>query len=118
MIIFNRKAFSLIEIMIVVAVIAIALSIAIPNFFRMSTISKTTVCINNLRKITAAVEQWVIDNNMSSGTTITEQQEEDIYDNYLRSGRPKCPSDGEYVINSVGSNPQVQCTNEEAGHKI
>lgn len=118
MFIFNRKAFSLIEIMIVVAIIAVALSIAIPNFFRMSTISKETVCINNLRKITSAVEQWAIDNNMPSGTNINEQQENDIYDNYLRSGKPKCPSDGEYIINPIGSNPQVQCTNEEEGHKL
>ena len=118
MFIFNRKGFSLIEIMIVVAIIAIALSIAIPNFFRMTTISKKTVCINNLRKITAAVEQWAIDNNMPSGTTINEQQEDEIYNNYLRGGKPTCPSGGQYVINSVGANPQVQCTDEDEGHKI
>ena len=118
MIRFTRKGFSLIEIMIVVAIIAIALSIAIPNYFRMSEISKRTVCINNLRKITAAVEQWAIDNNIASGANIGSQQEDDIYNNYLRGGKPKCPSGGDYVMNPVGANPQVQCTDEQEGHKL
>ncbi|MDD5428097.1 MAG: prepilin-type N-terminal cleavage/methylation domain-containing protein [Candidatus Omnitrophica bacterium] len=118
MFIFNRKGFTLIEIMIVVAIIAIALSIAIPNFFRMSSVSKKTVCINNMKKITAAVEQWAIDNNVSASTAIDAQQESYIYDNYLRGGKPACPSGGEYVINPAGSNPQVQCTYEDEGHKI
>lgn len=116
--IFTRKGFSLIEIMIVVAIIAIALSIAIPNFFRMSVISKRTVCINNLRKITAAVEQWAIDNNIPSGANLSSQQEEDLYKNYLRGGKPACPSGGEYTISAVGANPQAQCTDESEGHKI
>ena len=118
MFILTRKGFSLIEIMIVVAIIAIALSIAIPNVFHMSEVSKRTVCINNLRKITSAVEQWAIDNNISSDVNVTPQQEEDIYKNYLRAGKPKCPSGGDYVLNPVGANPQVQCTDEQEGHKL
>ena len=118
MIIFERKGFSLIEIMIVVAIIAIAMSIAIPNFFRISVISKKTVCINNLKKITAAVEQWAIDNNISSGASLTAQQEDDVYHNYIRNGKPKCPSDGVYTINAVGTNPQVECSDEAEGHRL
>lgn len=110
--------FSLIEIMIVVAIIAIALSIAIPNFFKMNEISKRTVCINNLKKITAAVEEWALEKNITSGTSITETQEEEIYGNYFRGGKPKCPTAGEYVMYQVGANPQVRCTEEDKGHKL
>jgi len=113
-----RKGFSLIEIMIVVAIIAIALSIVIPNFFHASEISKTTVCINNLKKITTAVDQWALDKGIVSGANLTPQQEDEVYTTYFRGGKPKCPSDGEYVINPVGANPQVQCTCEAEGHKI
>ena len=113
-----RAGFTLIEIMIVVAIIAIALAIAVPNYFRMSSISKRTVCVNNLKKIAAAVDQWAIDNNMSQGTSISGELEDSIYSNYLRGGRPKCPAGGEYVINSLGSSPQVQCTYDGEGHNI
>ena len=118
MFIFNRRGFSLIEIMIVVVIIAIALSIAIPNFLQINSTSRRTVCINNLRKITAAVEQWTIDSGIPTGTVLTKQQESDVYNNYLHSGEPVCPSGGQYVINPVGANPQVQCTDEAEGHKL
>jgi len=116
--IISSKGFTLIEIMIVVAIIAIVVAIAMPNLFHMSDVSKRTVCINNLRKITAAVDQWAIDNNATSGTSLTSQQEDELYSDYLHSGKPKCPSGGTYTINPIGSNPQVTCSNEEEGHKL
>ena len=117
--ILRRSGFTLIEIMIVVAVIALVLSIAIPNYFHMTAISKRTVCINNLIKITAAVEQWAIENNATAGTKLSSQQEEDLYTNYFHSGKPTCPSGGTYEIKPVGSNPQVTCSREEDdGHKL
>ena len=103
--------------MIVVGIIAIALSIAVPSFTRMTSVSRRTVCINNLRKITAAVEQWAFENNIPNGTKPTASQEDDMY-KYLAGGKPACPSGGEYAINPVGENPQVQCTLESEGHKI
>ena len=114
----RRNGFTLVEIMIVVAIIAVILSIAIPNLFRANSVSKCTACKNNLAKITAAVEQWALDNSISNGTNISSQQENDIYNNYLRGGKPKCPSGGDYVLNPVGANPQVQCTDEAEGHKL
>ena len=117
MYLFNYKGFTLTEILIVVAIIAIVLSIGIPSFFRISVLSKRTVCISNLRKITVAVDQWAIDSNINTGDTLTKEQEDYVYTNYLRS-KPACPSGGEYVINPVGANPQVQCTLENEGHKL
>ena len=114
----RRNGFTLVEIMIVVAIIAVVLSIAIPNLFHANTISKRTVCINNLVKITAAVEQWALDNSISNGTALSSQQEDDLFSNYLRGGKPKCPAGGSYIINPVGATPQVQCTDEAEEHKI
>jgi len=113
-----NEGFSIIEIMTVLAIIAIAISIAIPNFFKMSEISKRTVCINNLRKITAAVEEWALEKNIMSGTSISPTQQEDIYGNYFRGGTPKCPGGGQYMFKEVGDNPQVYCTEEDKGHKL
>jgi prepilin-type N-terminal cleavage/methylation domain-containing protein len=114
----SRKAFTLVEIMIVVAIIAIALSIAIPNYLTVSSVSKRTVCINNLKKICGAVEQFVIENNVDTGDKLTSQQEDEIYSKYIRGGMPACPTGGEYIIEPIGSSPQVRCTNEDEGHSL
>jgi len=50
MAIFCSRAYSLVEIMIVVAVIATILSIALPNYLKSGQFSATKICINNLKK--------------------------------------------------------------------
>ncbi|MDP3790196.1 MAG: prepilin-type N-terminal cleavage/methylation domain-containing protein [Candidatus Omnitrophota bacterium] len=112
----SRGGFTLVEIMIVVAIVAIALSIAVPNYLTVSKVSRKTVCINNIKKIQAAVDEYAMERNIDSGIGLTPQQEEDIYANYLRGGEPTCPSGGEYIIETIGSNPQVRCTREDEGH--
>ena len=116
--IFSRRGFSFVEIMVVIAIIAIIMAIVIPNLFHMLSSSKRTICIANLHKIATAVEQFALDNKIPAKTNLSQQQEDDIYSNYLRGGKPKCPSGGEYVIDPVDSDPQVQCTEESEGHKI
>jgi len=113
-----RGGYTLVEIMIVVAIIAIALSIAVPNYLTIAKISRKTVCVNNLKKILASVEQYCIEHNVDAGTKLGSQQEDDIYANYLRGGEPACPSGGEYTIETIGSNPQVRCTKEDDGHLL
>jgi len=110
----NRKAgFTLVEIMIVVAIIGLLAAIAIPNFVRARTTSQMNACINNLRLIDAAKQQWALEQRQVSTST---PQGTDLQP-YLGHGSagelPTCPADStatptfatSYVVQNVGTKP-------------
>ena len=66
----NRGGFTLVEIMIVVAIIALLAAIAVPNFLRARKRSQATRCLEDLRIIDAADDQYAIENNKLAGDTI------------------------------------------------
>ncbi len=63
-------AFTLVEMMIVVAIIGLLAAIAFPNIVRARTRSQTNACINNLRQIDDASQQWALENNQLANATI------------------------------------------------
>jgi prepilin-type N-terminal cleavage/methylation domain-containing protein len=80
----NRKrgGFTLVEIMIVVAIIALLAAIAVPGFLRARKRSQASRVINDLRLIDAAVDQYAIENNRTSGSAVTIAQ----WTAYLKQG--------------------------------
>jgi len=103
----NRKSgFTLVEIMIVVAIIGLLAAIAIPNFVRARQTAQTNACINNLRIIDAAKQQWGLEKGQSTSATPSSS---DIVVYMGRSGTamPICPlGTSPYVINALSVIPQ------------
>src|SRR5438067_9131126 len=66
----NKGGFTLVEIMIVVAIIALLASLAVPGFLRARKRAQATSIKNDLRLIDAAVDQYAIENNKTSGATV------------------------------------------------
>ena len=67
----NRGGFTLVEIMIVVAIIALLAAIAVPNFLRARKRSQATRILEDLRMIDAAVDQYAIEANKKAGDTVS-----------------------------------------------
>jgi len=67
----RRGGFTLVEIMIVVAIIALLAAIAVPNFLRARKRSQATRCLEDLRDLDHALDQYAIDNAKTSGCAAT-----------------------------------------------
>ena len=102
----RRYAFTLIEILVAITVLAIIIGIAIPNFLRARETARTRQCITNLQRIDSALTQWAIDNHASGSTTPPTLPElcGSGTTTYLRT-TPTCPLGGSYGITSVTSPP-------------
>jgi prepilin-type N-terminal cleavage/methylation domain-containing protein len=66
----NRKGFTLVEIMIVVAIIALLAAIAVPGFLRARKRSQASRILNDLRMIDSAIDQYAIETSRSTGFVI------------------------------------------------
>jgi prepilin-type N-terminal cleavage/methylation domain-containing protein len=110
----SRKAgFTLVEIMIVVAIIGLLAAIAIPNFVRARETAQTNACINNLRQIDGAKQQWALEAGKSSTDTVAWT---DIAP-YVKQGagiQTNCPAKGTYTIGDVQTSP----TCDKTGHVL
>src|ERR1700756_3629741 len=66
----KRAGFTLVEIMIVVAIIALLAAIAVPGFLRARKRAQASKILNDMRMIDAAVDQYAIETSKTSGATV------------------------------------------------
>ena len=108
----NRKAgFTLVEIMIVVAIIGLLAAIAIPNFVKARTTSQQNACINNLRLIDSSKQQWALEQRQQSSNTPSGTDLQPYLGRGASGELPSCPVDPQnafassYAVGNVGSKP-------------
>ncbi len=68
----NATGFTLVEVMIVVAIIGLIVAIAVPNYLASSTRAKARICFENLTQIEAAKELWALQNHKNNGDVPTD----------------------------------------------
>ncbi len=107
----RRAAFTMLEIMITVAIISLILAIAMPNLLKAREKAQRTACIANLKKLSHMKELWAFEKNKPLNAV---PNSSDITP-YLGGGKmPSCPANGTYTLGRVSRTPG--CSLADLGH--
>ena len=112
----QQSGFTLVEIMIVVAIIGLLAAIAIPNFVRARAKAQTNSCIANLKQLDGAMEVWATENKKKTTDACTIGN---LCPDYVKS-TPFCPASSSvaYVVTAIGTTPTCPNVGSLSDHKL
>ena len=84
--------------------------IGIPNFIKAHSTSAANDCVNNLRQLDAAINEWALEQGKTNGTVVTADDIKPYVKLDSNGNLPKCPNGGTYIYGRVGSSNQVTCS--------
>jgi prepilin-type N-terminal cleavage/methylation domain-containing protein len=102
--------FTLLEIMITVAIIGLLTVIALPSFFNARATSQKNACIDHLRQISGAKDQYALSHNGAAPGDLNQ-----LVPDIIRRV-PTCPAGGNYTIGALGEAPI--CSESALGHTL
>ena len=90
----NQKGISVYKILAVIFFLGLIFVLALPQFFDLRTREKTEECINNMKEVRAAAEQYMRDRDMLFVGTVDDLTRT----RYLRTSHIQCPDQGRYTV--------------------
>jgi hypothetical protein len=96
----------------VALVLVVSFAIALRTFIRARSTSSVNACINNLRQIDGAKQQWALENNQTAQATPSWDAIRPYIGRGLESELPKCPKGGTYILGRVGEPPRCSIGGE------
>ncbi|MCC5850767.1 MAG: hypothetical protein JJU29_21980 [Verrucomicrobia bacterium] len=96
-------------------VVGLMAAIALPGFTRARQSAQRNACINNLRQIDAAKDQWAIENNKRDGDVVIAV---DILEYFRDNALPVCPAGGAYELGTIGEAPSCSLGETLEGHAL
>ena len=110
-----KKGFTLVEIMIVVAIIAILAAVAIPNFLKYRADARSQSCVSNMQQLKTAAESWRTTQSNPQAVPAVSDLVGTESSKYIPKESIICPEGGDYTLSTAEGSTAIAVTCPNVG---